>query len=128
MDVLAHLSYVHMLYTWYSDSALANFHSLKVQEINKIIRELWQFTYKGEDIDQIEIQSGDDAASADGAAPTGGKAGSRSYNYRVVMRKANVPLEMRGRCSAGQRVLAALVIRLALAETFCLNCGSEYSA
>lgn len=30
---------------------------------------------------------------------------------------------MRGRCSAGQRVLASIVIRLALAETFCVNCG-----
>lgn len=30
---------------------------------------------------------------------------------------------MRGRCSAGQKVLACLIIRLALAETFCLNCG-----
>lgn len=35
----------------------------------------------------------------------------------------DVPLDMRGRCSAGQKVLAAIVIRLALAETFCLNCG-----
>ena len=103
------------------DAALANFHSLKVQEINKIIRELWQFTYKGQDIDQIEIVSGDDAG--DGAVSTISKASSRSYNYRVVMRKGNIPLEMRGRCSAGQRVLAAIVIRLALAETFCLNCG-----
>jgi DNA repair protein RAD50 len=32
-------------------------------------------------------------------------------------------MEMRGRCSAGQKVLASLIIRLALAETFCLNCG-----
>ena len=30
---------------------------------------------------------------------------------------------MRGRCSAGQKVLASLIIRLALAETFCLSCG-----
>ncbi|KAI8023784.1 DNA repair protein RAD50 [Camellia lanceoleosa] len=30
---------------------------------------------------------------------------------------------MRGRCSAGQKVLASLIIWLALAETFCLNCG-----
>ena len=29
---------------------------------------------------------------------------------------------MRGRCSAGQKVLASLVVRLALAETFCHNC------
>ena len=32
-------------------------------------------------------------------------------------------LDMKGRCSAGQRVLAGIVIRLALAETFCLSCG-----
>lgn len=30
---------------------------------------------------------------------------------------------MRARCSAGQRVLASIVIRLALAETFGVNCG-----
>ena len=52
-----------------------------------------------------------------------GKA-SKSYNYRVVMRKGGDNfLDMRGRCSAGQKVLASIVIRLALAETFCLNCG-----
>ena len=30
---------------------------------------------------------------------------------------------MRGRCSAGQRMLASIVIRLALAESFCLHSG-----
>jgi DNA repair protein RAD50 len=39
------------------------------------------------------------------------------------MSKGNTKLDMRGRCSAGQRVLAAIVIRMALAETFCVNCG-----
>ena len=39
------------------------------------------------------------------------------------MRKGDALLDMRGRCSAGQRVLACIVIRLALAETFCLSCG-----
>jgi DNA repair protein RAD50 len=39
------------------------------------------------------------------------------------MTKGNTELDMRGRCSAGQRVLASIVIRLALAETFCLSCG-----
>lgn len=42
---------------------------------------------------------------------------------RVVMVNSGVELDMRGRCSAGQKVLACLIIRLALAETFCLNCG-----
>ena len=39
------------------------------------------------------------------------------------MIKGDVALDMRGRCSAGQKVLASLIIRLALAETFCLSCG-----
>jgi len=30
---------------------------------------------------------------------------------------------MRGRCSAGQRVLASIIIRIALAETFSSRCG-----
>ena len=47
----------------------------------------------------------------------------RNFNYRVVMRKGEVELDMRGRCSAGQKVLAGLIIRLSLAETFCLNCS-----
>ena len=30
---------------------------------------------------------------------------------------------MRGRCSAGQKALASLVIRIAIAEAFCSHCG-----
>jgi hypothetical protein len=67
--------------TFYSrDNALQNFHSLKIREINKIIRELWQLIYKGEDIDSIEIESGPEEGAA--VSKT-----TRSYNYRVVMRK-----------------------------------------
>lgn len=95
------------------DKALLRFHGIKIEEINKIIRELWTLTYKGEDITNIELVSGQD----------GGSRAARSYNYRVVMSKGSTQLDMRGRCSAGQRVLASIVIRLALAETFCLNCG-----
>jgi len=93
--------------------ALMKYHSLKMEEINKILLELWQHTYKGQDIDAIEIR-------ADVDSKEGGKA---NYNYRVIMVKGDTELDMRGRCSAGQKVLASLVIRLALAETFCLNCG-----
>jgi DNA repair protein RAD50 len=92
---------------------LLKFHGVKIVEINKIIRELWQLTYKGEDITNIEIVSGQEPGSK----------ASKSYNYRVVMSKGGTQLDMRGRCSAGQRVLASIVIRLALAETFCVNCG-----
>ncbi|CAI0437691.1 unnamed protein product [Linum tenue] len=93
------------------DKALMRFHTMKMEEINKIIRELWQQTYRGQDIDYIRIHS-----DAEGS-------GTRSYSYKVLMQTGDTELEMRGRCSAGQKVLASLIIRLALAETFCLNCG-----
>ncbi|KAK3154145.1 hypothetical protein QOZ80_2BG0186760 [Eleusine coracana subsp. coracana] len=93
------------------DKALMRFHTMKMEEINKIIKELWQQTYRGQDIDCISINSDSEGA------------GTRSYSYRVVMQTGDAELEMRGRCSAGQKVLASLIIRLALAETFCLNCG-----
>jgi len=95
------------------DKALQRFHSIKIAEINTIIRDLWNLTYKGEDITNIALVSGKDAGSRS----------TRSYNYRVVMTKGTTELDMRGRCSAGQRVLASIVIRLALAETFCVTCG-----
>lgn len=98
------------------DQSLLQYHSKKVEEINTIIRSLWQITYKGHDIDTIELMSGSNNDTAATKA-------TRSYDYRVVMKKGGALIDMRGRCSAGQKVLAALVIRLALAETFCLNCG-----
>lgn len=42
---------------------------------------------------------------------------------QVVMFKDTNEMDMRGRCSAGQKVLASIIIRLALAESFSLNCG-----
>lgn len=47
------------------------FHTMKMEEINKIIRELWQQTYRGQDIDYISIHSDSEGA------------GTRSYSYRV---------------------------------------------
>jgi len=94
------------------DTALMQFHQMKIEEINKNIKSLWQMMYRGGDIDKIELTSDKSVSGR-----------SRSYNYRVMMTKNGVPLDMRGRCSAGQKVLAALVIRMALAETFSANCG-----
>jgi DNA repair protein RAD50 len=95
------------------DRALVEFHREKMLEINAKIREIWQQTYRGGDIETIEIR-----------AETPSKATARrTYNYRVLMKKGETELDMRGRCSAGQKVLASLVIRLALAEAFCLEAG-----
>ncbi|CAK9303748.1 unnamed protein product [Gordionus sp. m RMFG-2023] len=171
------------------DRAIMTYHSIKMNEINKIVRQLWKQTYRGNDIDYIEIRSdvedgfimaanaklqrdiyndaGNSAQNYDNESDPnfdendfsvnnkggGKKKGGRKnppgakkaklnvkedsqaqqmmlggpqrsvYNYRVVMVKDDVELDMRNRCSAGQKVLASLIIRLALAETFCLNCG-----
>ena len=95
------------------DNALMRFHEMKMQEINKYIKEYWQTTYTNDDIKSIEIKADPENM---------GK--RRSHNYRLVMRHSTLQeLDMRGRCSTGQKVLASLVVRLALAETFCHNCG-----
>ncbi|PJF17348.1 Rad50 meiotic double strand DNA break [Paramicrosporidium saccamoebae] len=93
------------------DQAIMQFHAHKMGEVNRIIREIWTSTYQGADIDTIEIRADQEGV------------GGRSYNYRVVMLKGDTELDMRGRSSAGQRVLASLIIRLALAETFGQHCG-----
>ncbi|PIK57783.1 putative DNA repair protein [Apostichopus japonicus] len=97
------------------DTAIMRYHKMKMEEINKVIKEYWRMTYKGNDIDYIEIQSEADSSSS--------VTTRKSYNYRVVMVKGDTEMDMRGRCSAGQKVLASLIVRLALAETFCLTCG-----
>jgi DNA repair protein RAD50 len=98
------------------DNAIMRYHSMKMEEINRTIGELWQSTYQGTDIDTIQIRS-------DVEAGAGAGAGKRNYNYRVSMVKGDTEMDMRGRCSAGQKVLASIIIRLALAESFGINCG-----
>ncbi|CAY68365.1 DNA repair protein RAD50 [Komagataella phaffii GS115] len=95
------------------DNAVMKYHSIKMEEINRIIDELWKRTYSGTDVDTIMIKSDMNTQVK----------GNRSYNYRVVMMKEDVELDMRGRCSAGQKVLASIIIRLALAECFGVGCG-----
>lgn len=94
------------------DKAIMKYHGVKMEEINSIISELWQKTYRGTDVDSILIRSDNENAK-----------GNRSYNYRVCMVKQGTEMDMRGRCSAGQKVLASIIIRLALAECFGVNCG-----
>lgn len=94
------------------DKAVMQFHAMKMAEVNRIAGELWQSTYQGTDIDTILIRSDNEGTSA-----------KRNYNYRLCMVKQDTEMDMRGRCSAGQKVLASIIIRLALAESFGVNCG-----
>ena len=79
------------------------YHTMKIQEINTSIRTLWAHTYRGGAIDTIEIRSDLDA---------GKTSRGRTYNYRVVMKKGTTELDMKGRCSAGQKVFTMHVLRV----------------
>ncbi|KAG2001813.1 RAD50 [Coprinopsis cinerea AmutBmut pab1-1] len=94
------------------DNAIMKYHGLKMEEVNDTMKHLWNKTYQGTDIDGIKIKS-----------DVEGGASKRSYNYRVVMTKDQVEMDMRGRCSAGQKMLASIIIRLALSDSFGQNCG-----
>ena len=60
--------------------AIANFHTERMTVINKIIRELWKSTYKGNDIDYIEIFT-------DGGSDAVANADKRNVaNYKVGVR------------------------------------------
>lgn len=93
------------------DAAIMKYHSVKMLEINRVLDELWKKTYKGTDVDTIMIKGESESK------------GARAYNYRVCMVKQDTELDMRGRCSAGQKVLASVIIRLALSECFGASCG-----
>ncbi|KAJ7459863.1 hypothetical protein FB451DRAFT_1182155 [Mycena latifolia] len=119
------------------DNAIMKYHGLKMEEVNDTMKHLWNKTYQGTGtsnfvsnahIDGIKIRS-----------DVEGGASKRSYNYRVncyfnyfarllivrqvVMTKDQVEMDMRGRCSAGQKMLASIIIRLALSDSFGQNCG-----
>lgn len=93
------------------DKTILEYHSQKMAEINDTIQFLWSNTYFGQDIDSIYIRCEEE------------KSKKAQYNYRVVMKKNGIELDMDRRCSAGQKMLASIIIRLALAQTFALNCG-----
>lgn len=100
-------------YMRYFENALMQFHTSCMRHINERIRQLWREIYRGGDIDHIQIKT-------EATTHTQLK---RSFKYRVVQVKNGIEMDMSGRCSAGQKVLASIIIRLALAERFSLNCG-----
>lgn len=97
---------------------LLKYHQDKMDQINQIMKELWNNIYQGNDIDYILIKTDEEEETK-----TVTEKSRRSYNYRVVQVKNGTEIDMRGRCSAGQKVLASLIIRIALADTFSSSCG-----
>lgn len=62
--------------------------------VNKIMQKLWRHVYKGTDTSSIQIRM----------EPTEMGVIKRSYNYKLIQTKHGCEMDMKGRCSAGQRV------------------------
>uniref|UniRef100_A0A914N189 Rad50/SbcC-type AAA domain-containing protein n=1 Tax=Meloidogyne incognita TaxID=6306 RepID=A0A914N189_MELIC len=94
------------------DDSIIEFHQHKMEQINSILSELWARVYQGNDIETIKIKS----------QTVGSAEKKKSYDYSVVMTVDQTDIDMRDRCSAGQKVLASILIRIALADVFAGNC------
>ncbi|KAL0222343.1 hypothetical protein RCL1_002197 [Eukaryota sp. TZLM3-RCL] len=91
------------------NQAIIDYHKAKLLLLNQKICQLWQQTYHGKDIDSVQLETDTEIATS---------TSTRKYKYRVIFRQGGVSVDMRGQSSAGQKVLASIIIRLALAETF----------
>uniref|UniRef100_A0A8R1Y0W9 AAA_23 domain-containing protein n=1 Tax=Onchocerca volvulus TaxID=6282 RepID=A0A8R1Y0W9_ONCVO len=95
------------------DESVVKFHAQKMEEINEVLSSLWEQVYHGNDIETIQIKS----------ESAGENEKKKSYNYRVVMYVGGTEIDMPGRCSAGQKMLASILIRIALSDVFCDKCS-----
>ncbi|VDN05001.1 unnamed protein product [Thelazia callipaeda] len=95
------------------DDSVVKFHAQKMEEINEVLGSLWEKVYHGSDIETIQIKS----------ESAGEMEKKKSYNYRVVMYVNGTEIDMPGRCSAGQKMLASILIRIALSDVFCDKCS-----
>lgn len=100
------------------------YHQEKLQEINLNIESIWNKCYHGKDITKIELKCLSEKIHVIDV----------NSEYKVVFYKRvkiedsdekykEIEIDMKGRSSAGQRVLASIVIRMALAECLSENCG-----
>lgn len=88
--------------------SITSFHDQMILKINEVLRSRWRQIYQGNDIETIELVD---------EPITRGK-GQKSYNYYMAMRKCGTRMKMREKSSAGQRALAAIILRMTLAELF----------
>eukprot|EP00767_Chilomastix_cuspidata_P001415 gnl/Chilomastix_cuspidata/1526.p1 GENE.gnl/Chilomastix_cuspidata/1526~~gnl/Chilomastix_cuspidata/1526.p1 ORF type:complete len:1344 (-),score=437.87 gnl/Chilomastix_cuspidata/1526:724-4755(-) len=98
------------------DAALVELHQNFILEVNSVLRSLWPRVYTGSDIAHIKLKS----------EPVSSSRTRRNYTYHLLMVKRIgtklVELPMRSQSSAGQKVLASILIRLALSQLFGHSC------
>lgn len=81
---------------------MIDFHEERMKTVNKIMDRLWRKVYTGHDTSTIQIHT---------SATEGVDSNRRSYNYKLVQKKNGVEMDMKGRCSAGQRVNVEFIIK-----------------
>lgn len=86
--------------------SITSFHDQMIIRTNEVLRARWRQIYQGSDIETIELV--DELITR--------ARGQKSYNYYMAMRKNGVRMKMREKGSAGQRALAAIILRITLAE------------
>ncbi|KAL7302008.1 hypothetical protein TKK_0005245 [Trichogramma kaykai] len=101
-------------FTQVLDGAMIKFHEERMATVNTMMKKLWTHVYGGNDTTSIQIR----VQKTEGIGDK-----KRSYNYKLVQIKHSKEMDMKGKCSAGQKVLASIIIRMALAETFCAECS-----
>jgi len=88
------------VYSKVLDAAMIDYHEERMSSVNKIMKKLWKYIYKGTDTSSIEICT----------EPTQGVGSNRrSYNYKLIQTKHGCKMDMKGRCSAGQKVISTLL-------------------
>jgi len=73
---------------------MIDYHEERMSTVNRIMKKLWKHVYKGTDTSSIEICTEHTTESGN----------RRNYNYKLMQTKHGYKMEMRGRCSAGQKV------------------------
>lgn len=75
---------------------MIQYHEERMATVNRIIKQLWKLVYTGTDTTSIEIRT--DATEGIGGT-------KRTYNYKLIQMKHGHEIDMKGRCSAGQKVI-----------------------
>jgi DNA repair protein RAD50 len=75
---------------------MIQFHEERMSTVNKIMGQLWNLVYSGRDTSSIQIR----VQTTEGIGDK-----KRSYNYKLIQVKRGTEMDMKGKCSAGQKVI-----------------------
>ena len=96
------------------EKKIHEYHVERIKQINQCVNNIWKHTYESKDIQEVYIELADDNKKL---------SHKKNFTYRLMGKfYDNKPSELKGRCSAGQKMMISIVIRLALAEAFCSRC------